>query len=401
MSNSKEEETKMKRLLTLTLLVLAIMLTFTGIALAEDLTASEVKAIKPSGFKASSYSYTKIKCIWNEIEGIDGYIVYRATSKNGKYTKAYTTSDPEKTHYINTNRTTGKTYYYKLRGYVKINGKTVYTKYSAVDDAYARPTKVKNLEVYGQSSGTRGVDLDWKAVTGATGYQQQINEYKDGKWSGWKAYTYNDGEKETFDTYNSLLKITKQQFPSGYVEGIVGKDEDGRPTTKKMTVEEYTLMSLSKTQARINIVEDETVHKFRVRAYHTEKGKKIYGLWSDDYTLTETLDINEIKEELKQYAIEYAAANNPYFEYDLDDTVPPEKGSYTIDGAFGGFSRYAKQEDVIEAFKDNIRRYITQPSRMKGWNPGYLYISKIYPGGWNGMVKYSGIDTYYGIWMLY
>lgn len=388
----------MKRLLTLTLLILAIMLTFTGIALAEDLTASDVKAIKPDGFKASSYNYTKIKCTWNEIEGVDGYIVYRATSKNGKYSKAYTTSDPDKLYYINTNRTTGKTYYYKLRGYVKINGKTVYTKYSAVDDAYARPTKVKGLEAYGQAKGI-GIDLNWKAVTGATGYQQQINEYKNGKWSGWKSYTYYDDKKETFWTYDDNVRSVKKSHPEGYV--ITGEWVDGEFIQSKTSVEKYIKQRYSKTQARIDVVEDETVYKFRVRAYHTEKGKKIYGLWSDEYTLTENINIDEIKAELRQYAIDYAAEHNPKFTYDDENNTAPEEGSYDGDGDFAGFSIYAKQEDVIEEYKDNISRYITFAWRMEEENSGYLYIRKTYPGeklgvGWN-----ISLNTYYKIWMMY
>ena len=91
---------------------------------AKELTSSQVKAITPAA-KAASYSYSKIKVTWDKIDGVDGYIVYRATSKNGKFTKAYSTSNPDKLHYINTGRTTGKYYYYKIRGYKKIDGKTV------------------------------------------------------------------------------------------------------------------------------------------------------------------------------------------------------------------------------------------------------------------------------------
>ena len=86
-----------------------------------ELTVAQVKAIAPAA-KAAPYSYSKIKVTWDKIDGLDGYKVYRATSKNGTYSKAFTTT---KNSYINTGRTTGKYYYYKVRGYKKINGKIV------------------------------------------------------------------------------------------------------------------------------------------------------------------------------------------------------------------------------------------------------------------------------------
>ncbi|MGN0715029.1 MAG: hypothetical protein ACI4LN_04340, partial [Anaerovoracaceae bacterium] len=88
---------------------------------SSELTAAQVKAITPA-VKATSYSYSKIKVTWEKIDGLDGYIVYRATRKNGTYSKAFTTT---KSSYINTGRTTGKYYCYKVRGYKKIDGKTV------------------------------------------------------------------------------------------------------------------------------------------------------------------------------------------------------------------------------------------------------------------------------------
>ena len=48
---------------------------------------------------------------WSAVSGADKYIIYRATSKNGTYTKVYTTSNKS---YTNTSAKAGKTYYYKV-----------------------------------------------------------------------------------------------------------------------------------------------------------------------------------------------------------------------------------------------------------------------------------------------
>ena len=48
---------------------------------------------------------------WSAVSGADKYIIYRATSKDGTYTKMYTTSNKS---YTNTTAKAGKTYYYKV-----------------------------------------------------------------------------------------------------------------------------------------------------------------------------------------------------------------------------------------------------------------------------------------------
>ncbi len=179
----------MKRFMTI-ILALTMVLTMSVPAFAADvtedtdatapmapvpaeLTADQVKAIKPV-VKAASYNYMKIKVSWDKIEGVDGYKVYRAAKKTGKYSLVKTVANPKAASYINTGRTTGKTYYYKLRGYKKIDGKTVYTKYSAVKSAKAqlsKPVVTVTLGGTDKSPYTRTPKSSWKAVSGATGYE--------------------------------------------------------------------------------------------------------------------------------------------------------------------------------------------------------------------------------------
>lgn len=364
-------------------------------------TSTKLKATKMDLTKVASYSYNKIKLSWEPLSEVDGYQIYRATSKTGTYTKVTTITDPTRSIYINGSRTCGKTCYYKIRAYKKMNGKTVYSKYSSILSAYAKPAKVTINDVYGSEHSLIGVTLDWKAVSGATGYEQQVNQYINGKWTGWRTYTYDrNGKKTTFDTYASLLAITKKQNPSGYV--TVVDNVSGEWVRRKLTVEEYVLEGIKKTQARLDIVQDDSIYKFRVRAYKTVNGKKIYGSWSNEYTLTETLDMNEILAELKSYTIEYAKANNQMFTYDNDTNGRTVRNSsYYIEGIFGGFSRYARQADVIEFYKDNIKRYVNKMSQ-KSEQTAFIYIERWGPGikDYWGNVEVS-TETWYKIWMLY
>lgn len=67
----------------------------------------------------------KISISWQEIDGVSGYQLYRATSEDGTYSKVKTFSDGTTTAFVNT-VTRNKTYYYKIRAYYKANDGTYF-----------------------------------------------------------------------------------------------------------------------------------------------------------------------------------------------------------------------------------------------------------------------------------
>lgn len=84
----------------------------------------------PSVSKASS-GYVKVK--WKGISGETGYQIYRAKSKNGKYTKVKSVKmASSKYPYAKIKAAKKKTYYYKVRAYKKVGSKTVYSQFSKV-----------------------------------------------------------------------------------------------------------------------------------------------------------------------------------------------------------------------------------------------------------------------------
>lgn len=66
---------------------------------------------------------------WGKVSGASGYELYMATSKNGKYSKI---KSGNVTSYTKSKLTKKKTYYFKVRAYKKVNGKTVYSGYSSI-----------------------------------------------------------------------------------------------------------------------------------------------------------------------------------------------------------------------------------------------------------------------------
>ena len=103
----------------------------------EKAKIAAVKGVKSDVFKAKS-KLTKlngkkaVKVTWNVPKGLklDGYEIFRSTERySGFGTKPY--FETKNTHYTTTKELKpGKTYYYKVRGFVEINGERYYTEFS-------------------------------------------------------------------------------------------------------------------------------------------------------------------------------------------------------------------------------------------------------------------------------
>lgn len=92
----------------------------------------EQKEVQKTGIRLTAAAKKKaVRLTWKKKGSakLTGYYVYKATKKNGKYKKVATT---KKTAYTVKKLKPGKKVYYKVRGYKKINGKTILTKWSNV-----------------------------------------------------------------------------------------------------------------------------------------------------------------------------------------------------------------------------------------------------------------------------
>ncbi|MBQ2284164.1 MAG: fibronectin type III domain-containing protein, partial [Clostridia bacterium] len=68
---------------------------------------------------------------WSKETGT-GYVVYMATSKNGKYSKIATVKGSSNISTVKKNLTTGKTYYFKVRAYKTVGDSNLYGAYTTV-----------------------------------------------------------------------------------------------------------------------------------------------------------------------------------------------------------------------------------------------------------------------------
>ena len=80
----------------------------------------------------------KVTVKWNRISGATGYKIYRSTKKSSGYKCIATVKKGSTKSLVNKNLKKGKHYYYKVRAYVKVSGKYIYSSYSSARSAKAK-----------------------------------------------------------------------------------------------------------------------------------------------------------------------------------------------------------------------------------------------------------------------
>lgn len=284
----------------------------------------------PQSLSAVSAGYSSITLKWTPVTGMSGYEIYRAFAYDGPYTLVKTWTEAPVTttavtpkSYTFTGLTTGKMYYYKIRGIQTITTGTgttaVVTKnygaYSGVASAYPTLSQVKNLKFTILSP--TGVKLGWDAVTGRTSYEV----WRQAPGDIWRLYAKTTNNYYTNDrniipdqTYNFYVVAYRTVSGKNYY-GLQSSTVSPKPTVMKITgttakrysstqinvawtgltgvsgYEVYwstsasgpwTLVqtSSSKTFSHIGLTAG-TTYYYRVRAYLFTTGGTIYGDYCD------------------------------------------------------------------------------------------------------------------------
>lgn len=154
--------------------------------------------------KVSSNSYNSNKLSWNKVKGASGYEVLRATSKTGTYKSVKTITSGSTVSYTDKSLATGTTYYYKVRAYRTVDKKKVYSSYSSV--VSAKPVlKTPSVKL---TSGSKKATIKWEKISGASGYEVYRATSKSGKYSKIKTITKNS----TVSYVNSSLTKNKTYY---------------------------------------------------------------------------------------------------------------------------------------------------------------------------------------------
>lgn len=124
--------------------------------------------------KNSSYAALK----WKKVKGADGYEIYRSTKKDKDFKKIKTIGKGSTVTYNDKSVKTGKTYYYKIRGYKKVGEQTQKAGFSPVQKVRV----LKKMSSLSASASKNQVKVKWKKVSGAEKYQIYRSTKKDGTY---------------------------------------------------------------------------------------------------------------------------------------------------------------------------------------------------------------------------
>ncbi|NBI63268.1 hypothetical protein D3Z38_09465 [Clostridiales bacterium] len=141
-------------------------------------TGSVVAPSKPGSFTVSNTAYNALTLKWRKSANAQGYFIYRATSKNGTYSRVKIIKNANTTSWKNTSLTCGKTYYYKIRAYRQAGTKKKYSGYTAIKSCKTKPATPS----VSSTAGKKRVTVKWNKVAGATRYVVYRATTKNGKY---------------------------------------------------------------------------------------------------------------------------------------------------------------------------------------------------------------------------
>lgn len=276
----------------------------------------------------SSAGYNKIKVKWTKVSGASGYYIYRSTSKSGTYTHVKTVSGESSTYGTDSGLKTGKTYYYKVRAYVVLDGVKCFGQYSGVKSSKPMPSKSQITKKV--STDYRSIGLTWKKVSGASGYEiyratkkagtykliKTINSgsktsYTNTKLKTGTTYYYKIrvfrtvGSKKYYSSYSSVVskkavpatpKITSIKSITGSKIKLSWKRISGangyqiyRSTSKNGTYQLVKTLTkgtiVSCTDRKLSAG---TIYYYKIKAYRNVNGKAISSSYSSKKSMTAT-----------------------------------------------------------------------------------------------------------------
>ncbi len=267
--------------------------------------AEQQNILKATTVKATVVSYNQVKLTWKKVAGAESYKIYRSTSKSSGYKNVKTVKTLT---WTDSKLTTGKTYYYKVEATAK-NAKSSTSKVVSAKPVLSVPSSVKVT-----SSSYNKTTVTWKKVTGATSYKVYRATSKKGtykKVATVKTLKWTDSKLKTGKTYYYKVRSYNKTANSGYskvvsakpvpaktnlssVKNVKGKKAtltwkkvDGatgykvyRATKKNGNYTSVKTVKNVKTWTDSKLTKDKTYY-YKVRAYKTVDGSKVYGVYSD------------------------------------------------------------------------------------------------------------------------
>lgn len=294
-----------------------ILIKGTGNYTGEKTITFKIIPKKISKVSLSKKTTNSLTLSWNKLDDVTGYKIYKYDSKSEDYEYLKTIKGASTTSFTDSNLTDATVYKYKVRGYKTVDG-NAYNGF--ISNSFAESTKVKtvsNLNL--KTRNATSLELSWDKVKNADGYRiyrldtntdtyklvKTINNntttsYKHSNlvsatnyYYKVKAFKYLNGSNRYSD-YSSRLKATTRPLqPSVILNSTKSKSIKVSWTNISKRATGYEVhMSTSKNGTfnsigtttntsftKVNLTKGKTYY-FKIRAYRTVDGQKIYSLYS-------------------------------------------------------------------------------------------------------------------------
>ena len=221
---------------------------------------------------------------WKKTNGASGYYIYRATSKNGKYSKIKTITSGKTLKYTDKKVKLGKTYYYKVIPFKKISGKSVKSASSEIksivlkkidskpisspDSTWENSAVAQKLISYLKKNG-----MKWEDSNGGTNYT--IHYLKVGKGSVTLQYQNAHGDQKSMLWMSYSLNLEINSKNREVVTLFWGDQFNSKDSKENKVNIDY----------RVNSNDNSVVGSILTSSF-TEKSKvKFYNNYLKDYTL--------------------------------------------------------------------------------------------------------------------
>lgn len=142
--------------------------------------------------------YQSLKINWSKMYGVSGYEIYRSSEKKGTYQKV-ATAESTAGSYVDTGLEPGATYYYKVRAN---KGSRVYS-FSAIKSKQVKPVTPS----VSTAAGTGKITVKWSSAANITGYYVYRSTAKNGTYKALKKCS-----SKTTQYSNKNLKKGKRYY---------------------------------------------------------------------------------------------------------------------------------------------------------------------------------------------
>lgn len=240
----------------------------------EDVAITYTAASALKLLKVKQITRDSVNLEWNEVEGADGYYLYRRQGSDGTYSLIKTVTGTSTGNY---NLVSGMTYYYKVQAYT-LDGTTrvkgVESDESAITISALTTPEISDIVQTSAAS----AEMRWNGIRGAEGYEV------------YRSYT-RSGE------YTRLKTV------------------DGTTTENTGLLGGMT-------------------YYYKIRAYCAEEGETVYSDWSEPYRFLMSVKYMNVPENL---AVRMTAPGTVYLSWDMSDGADgydlyrrKENGSYSL-----------------------------------------------------------------------